>query len=142
MPGDMPIEPLLSGCSPSVIAEYERVVGRMGEVLSGEEFALWTEYGARLGQGMGVSGQMAVEYFRASALLIERWPFQYLPEWAATGETLAATSPQMAAAYFRATPEVLAHLRAKDVSLWGNTCARVFKSGWQSGALAAQLFEL
>ena len=133
-------EELLSFSVP-VLEEYRRVLptvrGKLGEV----QLADWVLSGARLGQAAFRAWPVAVEYFRASALLLETLPFDRVGPWVSQGETLALTSADLAVAYFRASPWTLPGFSREQVSDWTRCCARLYNGGWQSSALAVKLFD-
>ena len=129
------------GFSTAVQDEWRKVGPSVRARLSQQEYVEWVREGARLGEGAFRAWQVAVEYFRASAALLETLPLHRLRPWAAEGALLAQASADLAAAYFRASPETLPLLTESQTVTWGEACARLYDGEWQSGALAIKLFD-
>lgn len=131
----------LLGFSLPVQEEYQRVAVTVRGKLSPEEYQLWVQEGSHLGQSGFRTWQAAVEYFRASPEVLDVVTFARLQSWVSVGADLAEVSAELACAYFRASPESLPHLSTTEMAAWGQVCSRLYRGEWQSGTLAARLFQ-
>lgn len=126
--------------STSVLEEYRRAAPQVRGRLSGEEYRAWVEHGARLGDSFR-GWQAALEYFRVSPAVLEDLSFGRLPAWAGIGGELAGISADLAAAYFRASPDAVPHLSEAATREWASACADLYRGEWQSGSLAVKLLQ-
>jgi len=131
----------LLGFSLPVQEEYQRAAVTVRGKLSPEEYQLWVQEGSHLGQSGFRTWQAAVEYFRASPEVLDVVTFARLQSWVSVGADLAEVSAELACAYFRASPESLPHLSTTEMAAWGQVCSRLYRGEWQSGTLAARLFQ-
>lgn len=83
-----------------------------------------------------------IEYASASKEVSKSLPFSLFKTWAKCGTMLAHESPNLATAYFRASPIVIPILRQKHISSWANLGKAMYKGSWKSSILASKFFDV
>lgn len=127
---------------PALSQEFETAVSAVEPVLEADEFGLWTETGLQIAKHSLRSWEAASEYFRASGPMLEQVTFERMREWCDVGVGLMDTSPALAGALFRASPQVLPHLAVTQATDWSAQGQSLYKGTWKSGSLSAQYFDV
>ncbi len=126
--------------------------------LDPEQLDQWAAAGVALARHSLRSWEAAGEYFRVSPRLIPAFSFEELLDWCEVARDLAESSSMIAAAFVRATPDVLQPLQGADsgdlgimgewigrpgeqVRPWAALGKRLARGNWKSVALAASFFE-
>lgn len=135
------IERDLGNLPPAVLEEYQLAKEKVGFAFSGEEIALWAKEGLSIGNQTVRSWEASVEYFRAGPEVAKFLPISSFMQWARCGTYLSQDSPALAAAFFKASPEIVASLRAQYIPRWAGLGRSLYKGTWKSSTLASKFFE-
>lgn len=152
-------EPELRGLSPSLTQDLASGVEAMSTRLSAEQLDEWAALGTRLANHSLRSWEAASEYFTVSQRVVPGFTFDELTEWAEFAMRLAESSSLIAAAYLRATPDVVIKLpppATEEVGLqgqyeqrsmmryavqpWAVLGERLYHGNWKSISLATLFF--
>ena len=148
----------LRGFGPTLADDLASGARALEGRLSEEQLDEWASAGVALSRHSLRSWEAAAEYFRASPRLLPAFNFEELLDWAAVARELSEQSSMIAAAFLRATPEVLQPLQGADdkdlgimgewvgrpgeqVRPWSALGRRLARGNWKSVALAATFFE-
>jgi hypothetical protein len=148
----------LRGFGPSLPDDLASGASALEGRLTPEELDQWAAAGVALARHSLRSWEAAAEYFRVSPRLIPAFSFAELIDWSEVARELAESSSMIAAAFVRATPEVLQPLQGADtgdlgimgewigrpgeqVRPWALLGKRLAHGNWKSVALAASFFE-
>ena len=148
----------LRGYGPTLADDLASGARALEGRLSDEELGEWASAGVALSRHSLRSWEAAAEYFRASPRLVPAFNFEELLDWAAVARELSEQSSMIAAAFLRATPEVLQPLQGADdkdlgimgewvgrpgeqVRPWSALGRKLARGNWKSVALAASFFE-
>ena len=127
---------------PALSQEFESAVEAVQPVLEPDEFAGWIETGLQVARHSLRSWEAASEYFRGSGPMLEQVTYERMREWCDVGVGLMDTSPALAGALFRASPQVLPHLAVAQAPDWASQGQSLYKGTWKSGSLSAQYFDV
>ena len=120
----------------------DRVREMLAPNLDATELYQWALEGREIARQSFRSWEAAAEYFRVSSdLLTALLPLAYLESWAGHGRQLAAASPSLSIAYFRASPEVLSRLAPDQLGTWVSQGQRLYQGTWKSSILSAHFFD-
>ncbi|MCY3656728.1 MAG: hypothetical protein OXG95_08990 [Chloroflexi bacterium] len=148
----------LRGFGPSLPDDLAGGARALERRLSEEDLDRWAAAGVALARHSLRSWEAAGEYFRVSPRLFPAFSFEELLDWQEVALDLAESSSMIAAAFVRATPEVLQPLQGADtrdlgimgewigrpgeqVRPWAALGKRLAHGNWKSVALAASFFE-
>ncbi|MYA19051.1 MAG: hypothetical protein F4Z25_02015, partial [Chloroflexi bacterium] len=148
----------LRGYGPTLADDLASGARALEGRLSEEQLGEWANAGVELSRHSLRSWEAAAEYFRASPRLLPAFSFEELLDWAAVARELSEQSSMIAAAFLRATPEVLQPLQGADerdlgimgewvgrpgeqIRPWSALGRRLARGNWKSVALAASFFE-
>ena len=148
----------LRGFGPSLPDDLAGGARALERRLSEEDLDRWAAAGVALARHSLRSWEAASEYFRVSPRLFPAFSFEELLDWQSVALDLAESSSMIAAAFVRATPEVLQPLQGADTSdlgimgewigrpgeqvrPWAALGKRLAHGNWKSVALAASFFE-
>ena len=148
----------LRGYGPALPDDLAAGARELERRLSERELEDWAGAGAGLARHSLRSWEAASGYFRVSPRLLPAFSFGEMLDWAAVARELAESSAAIAAAFVRATPEVLQPLQGADetdlgimgewlgrpgeqVRPWAALGQRLAHGNWKSVALAASFFE-
>ncbi len=127
---------------PALSQEFESALSAVEPILEPDELARWTETGLQIARHSLRSWEAASEYFRSSSPMLEQVTFERMREWCGVGVGLMDTSPALAGALFRASPQVLPHLAVAQATDWSAQGQSLYKGTWKSGSLSAQYFDV
>lgn len=136
------IEEELQGYPGNLVEDFRRSSDALRLTLSGEQLRIWATESLELAKHSLRSWEATGEFLRASPTVLSRISFPAFRIWVLRGRELADCSSMVARAYFRATPDALAHLDEEDLSDWARLGSSLYKGTWKSISLAAQLLEL
>ena len=127
---------------PALSQEFESAVSVVEPILEADEFGHWIETGLHVARHSLRSWEAASEYFRGSGPMLEQVTYDRMREWCDVGVGLMDTSPALAGALFRASPQVLPHLAVNQATDWAAQGQSLYKGTWKSGSLSAQYFDV
>lgn len=131
----------LSGFPSPVKEQYEtaRVVlqGRLRE----NDLLTWANRGVELAEKSVRSWEAALEYLKASADVQRQLPSGQFLRWGSVGARLCADSPNLAVAFFLASPAALVRLRPRYLEDWANLGRALYRGTWKSSSLACRFYE-
>ena len=127
---------------PALSQEFESAVNAVEPILEPDEFVHWSETGLGIARHSLRSWEAASEYFRSSGTMLEQVTYDRMREWGDVGVGLMDTSPALAGALFRASPQVLPHLAVTQATDWSAQGQSLYKGTWKSGSLSAQYFDV
>ena len=136
------IESELKKLPPAAIEAFDEAKWKVNSAFSEEEVVLWAREGLTIANQTVRSWEAAVEYFSTGPEVARFLPFPAFMQWARCGTYLSQDSPTLAASYFKASPEMVANLRAQYVPRWAGLGRSLYKGTWKSSTLAAKFFEV
>ena len=148
----------LRGFGPSLPDDLAAGARALEGRLGADDLDRWAAAGVELARHSLRSWEAAAEYFRVSPRLLPAFSFAEVLDWQAVASELAESSSMIAAAFVRATPDVLQPLQGADtrdlgimgewigrpgeqVRPWAALGQRLAHGNWKSVALAASFFE-
>ncbi|MDE2801798.1 MAG: hypothetical protein OXK21_02815 [Chloroflexota bacterium] len=126
----------------AVLQQYESAHDKARALLSAEDLVTWAEQGAAIARQSVRAWEATVDYYAASMEVLPHFSFANFIPWARYGADLCQASPTIAAAYFRASPHTLPHLRPRQIAGWSELGKSLSKGTWKSTALACKFFEI
>ena len=126
----------------SVTEEFHHATEQMRPAFNEEEITLWAREGLSIANQTVRSWEAAVEYFKAGPLVAKSLTFPSFMQWARCGTYLSQDSPTLAMAFFKASPDIIPHLRAQYIPRWAGLGRSLYKGTWKSSTLAARFFEV
>lgn len=124
-----------------VAASFASAFRELAAKFSMPELERWAQLGVELAELNLRSFEAAEEFFRASQTLGTQATPETLEALAEEAVAIATDSVPLAAAFLRAAPEALQHLRFDQSRQWAAVGRRLYKGNWKSTALAGQFFE-
>ncbi len=132
----------LRGFGAALPDEFSTALGALESQLDAEQLDAWAQAGVQLANHSLRSWEASAEYFRASPEAIGRMGAEHAPHWAEVALRLSEQSSLMAAAFLKATPEVLHYLRANELDAWAAQGERLCRGNWKSIALAVLFYQV
>ncbi len=134
--------PELRGFGGSLPDDFGAAADALAGSLDEAQLDRWARTGVDLANHSLRSWEAAAEYFRASPTMATRVNFDALMHWVEVATTLSARSSLIAAAFLKATPEVLDHLALDRLDAWSEQGDRLCRGNWKSIALSALFFQV
>lgn len=101
----------------------------------------WASIGAEIAGKSVRAWEAAAEYFKASPEVQRQLPSGQFVRWAGIGSRLCSDSPNLAVAYFEASPASLIRLRPRYIEDWANLGRALYRGTWKSSTLACQFYK-
>ena len=136
------IREALATFPPPLLQEFDEACTQLQERLDADALLAWADEGLAVARHSLRAWEAASVYCRVSAAVLDQLPLPHFQAWAGSGRDLAADSPALAAAYFRASPAALPHLAPAQAPDWGEQGRLLYRGTWKSGSLAAQYFDV
>ena len=127
----------LRGFGASLPDEFGAGVRALGGVFSEQELDRWAQTGVRLANHSLRSWEAAAEYFRSSPEVASRLSPDHIERWAELAIELSERSALMAAAFLKATPQLLEQVPVEDLEPWARHGERLCRGNWKSIALSS-----
>ena len=126
----------------ALISAYEGAVDSVSKTLGPAPTMRWAQDGVRIAQQGPRAWEAATEYFRASSDVVKLIGFPQFERWVESGIELTVEAPVIAAAFFRASPNVLPVLAPGHISGWASLGRGLSRGTWKSSSLAARFFDI
>tara|TARA_Y100001960_G_scaffold65632_1_gene68988 strand:+ start:2247 stop:5441 length:3195 start_codon:yes stop_codon:yes gene_type:complete len=126
----------------ALISAYEGAVDSVSKTLGPAPTMRWAQDGVRIAQQGPRAWEAATEYFRASSDVVKLIGFPQFERWVESGIELTVEAPVIAAAFFRASPNVLPVLAPRHISGWASLGRGLSKGTWKSSSLSARFFDI
>ena len=126
----------------ALISAYEGAVDSVSKTLGPAPTMRWAQDGVRIAQQGPRAWEAATEYFRASSDVVKLIGFPQFERWVESGIELTVEAPVIAAAFFRASPNVLPVLAPRHISGWASLGRGLSRGTWKSSSLAARFFDI
>jgi nitric oxide reductase NorD protein len=126
----------------ALLSAYEEALEQVAQVMGPAPTKRWGEEGVRIAKLDARAWEAAAEYYRATPEVCGVVGYPQFERWTESGAELAGVSPLVAAAYFRASGQVLPQLAPRHISAWAGLGKGLSSGTWKSSSLAARFFEL
>ncbi len=126
----------------ALISAYENAFDEVSKTLGPAPTMRWAEDGVRIAQQGPRAWEAATEYFKASSDVVKLIGFPQFERWVESGIELTVEAPVIAAAFFRASPNVLPVLAPRHISGWASLGRGLSKGTWKSSSLSARFFDV
>ena len=136
-----PFEAELEQYPSAVLTEYRKAEAAVAKRLEPVDLATWGQEGLTIAQHSFRSWEAAGEYFRASPFAVTQLTFAQVVRWGRWGRALAADSPVISSAFFRATPGVLSHVDAEAFFTWASMGKTLYNGTWKSSSLCSTYYD-
>src|SRR3972149_2029277 len=135
-------EDRLAAVSPPLRAAFRESLAALTAGLTDAQLRLFVEEGLELASRSLRSWEAGADYFRVAPGLLRQLDEASFREWAAGGRALAEPAAALAAAYFKASPDVRPVLAVAQAGEWAHLGERLYKATWKSISLASTFFSL
>src|SRR3989304_2756405 len=135
-------EDRLAAVSPPLRDALRESLADLTAGLTDAQLRLFVDEGLELASRSLRSWEAGADYFRIAPGLLRQLDEAGFRQWAAGGRALAELAAAIAAAYFKASPDVLPALAGAQMGEWAHLGERLYKATWKSISLASTFFAL
>ena len=122
----------LRGFGASLPDDFAQGAAAASEHLDDAQLETWASEGVSRANHSLRSWEAAAEYFRASPAMLPRLGADRVQEWLGMATELASRSSLMAAAFIKATPDVLEHVEPEALEEWSRQGDMLCRGNWKS----------